>query len=74
MGARIAAGLKDDDWAQSWLFINAEHSGSDTWNGVAMDQNGYWWIEARSAWSRSFDKVPFVSGDKYNLVGPAKIP
>jgi hypothetical protein len=74
MGARIAAGLKDDEWAQSWLFINAEHSGSDTWNGVAMDQNGYWWIEARSAWSRSFDKVPFISGDKYNLVGPAKIP
>jgi hypothetical protein len=74
MGDKIAAGLKDNDWAQARLSINGDHSGSDTWNGVAMDQNGYWWIEKRSKWSRSFDTVPFVSGDKYKLVGPASIP
>jgi hypothetical protein len=74
MGEKIAAGLKDDEWVKTWLSINAEHPGKNTWNAVGMDQRGYWWIEARSAWSRSFDFVPFISGSTYKILGPAPMP
>jgi hypothetical protein len=71
MGEKIAAGLKEDEWVQAWLKINGDHPGKNTWNAVGMDHNGYWWIEGRSAWSQSFDTVPFISGDKYRIKGPA---
>jgi hypothetical protein len=71
MGEKISAGLKDDAWVKTWLLLNAEHSGKDTWSAVGMDTTGYYWIQARSLWSRSFDKLPFISGDKYKIVGPA---
>jgi hypothetical protein len=60
-------------FVDAWLSINAEHDGKNTWNAVGMDKRGYKWIVERSKWSRSFDTIPFVSGDKYRIVGPVPI-
>jgi hypothetical protein len=67
MGEAIARGLADDKWSEAWLGLN-------TPGAVAMDGQGYWWIEERSTWSRSKDfPIPFKSGPKYKIVGPAVI-
>jgi hypothetical protein len=73
MGKRIAAGLKDDEWAQAWLTVNGDHPGKDTWNAVAMDSKGYWWIEPWSVPSRMADGVKILTKKNFVIVGPAPI-
>ncbi len=73
MGKRIAAGLKDDEWAQAWLTINGDHPGQNTWNAVAMDSKGYWWIEPWSVPSRMADGVKIITKKNYVIVGPVPI-
>jgi hypothetical protein len=74
LGKVMSKGLADGAaFVDAWLKINAEHDGKNTWNAVGMDRRGYKWIVERSAWSRSFDTVPFISGDGYKIVGPVPI-
>ena len=74
LGKIMSKGLPDGAaLVDAWLSINAEHSGKHAWNAVGMDGRGYKWIVERSAWSRSFDTIPFISGDKYRIVGPVPI-
>jgi hypothetical protein len=68
MGKRIAAGLNKDQWVQVWLDINGDHDGKNTWNAVAMDDRGYWWIERRDRLRRGWWKGPW-----YTIEGPAGI-
>ena len=70
MGRRLTDGVVLVD---VWSAINAKHDGKNTWNAVGMDKRGYRWIVERSAWSRSFDTIPFISGDGYKIVGPVPI-
>ena len=79
MGAKIAGGLRDDEWAQAWLTVNGDHPGRNTWNAVAMDSKGYWWIEPWST-SKMLDSVlggvktrNYVIGKSYVIVGPVPI-
>jgi len=73
MGAKIAGGLRDDEWAQAWLTVNGDHPGQNTWNAVAMDSKGYWWIEPWSVISRMADGVKIITKKNYKIVGPAPI-
>jgi len=74
LGKAMSKGLADGAaFVDAWLAINAEHDGKNTWNAVGMDKRGYKWIVERSAWSRSFDTFPFISGDGYKIVGPVPI-
>jgi len=74
LGAMMGRGITDGAaFVDAWLAINAEHDGKNTWNAVGMDKRGYKWIVARSAWSRSFDTIPFISGDGYKILGPVPI-
>lgn len=73
MGAKIAGGLRDDEWAQAWLTVNGDHPGQNTWNAVAMDSKGYWWIEPWSVMSRMADGVKIITKKNYKIVGPAFI-
>ena len=74
LGKVMSKGIADGAaFVDAWLAINAKHDGKNTWNAVGMDRRGYKWIVARSAWSRSFDAFPFISGDGYKIVGPVPI-
>ncbi len=44
LGTRIAAGKAGHDLVVEWLSINGIRK---CWNAVAMDSQGYWWIEPR---------------------------
>jgi len=72
MGAKLAAGLKDDQLVRTWLDINARQSGKHTWNAVGMDQRGYSWIHERTWDEEIWDFFPGL-GDKYEIRGPAVI-
>jgi hypothetical protein len=72
MGKKIAAGLKDDAWVKTWLNINGDHPGKNTWNAVGIDEKGYWWIHDRTAWEQSFDTFPGF-GAGWEIKGPAPI-
>jgi hypothetical protein len=73
MGAKIAGGLRDDEWAQAWLTVNGDHPGQNTWNAVAMDSKGYWWIEPWSVMSRATDGLKILIKKNYVIVGPVPI-
>jgi hypothetical protein len=76
MGTKLAAGLNDDELVPTWLKINGDQPGKNTWNAVGIDAKGYWWIEEKSMWERSKDwpvRFPWRSGDKYDIIGPATI-
>jgi hypothetical protein len=65
IGQAMAKGLSNDQWAQVWLRNNIA-------GAVAMDRNGYWWVEERSLFRRSRDFLPLYH-DKYDIKGPATI-
>ena len=74
MAQRIKSGLSGDQYADAWMDINAAHSGKNTWNAVAMDRRGYFWIEAKNPifTDKEFYTKPF-GGHKPVIQGPATI-
>src|SRR6202000_2568651 len=70
MGAKIAAGLKADDWGREWLTGNGDHPGKNTWNAVGMDSRGFWWIEPRTKLRRMLHGWDIFYKANYAIVGP----
>lgn len=49
LAERFASGLSGNQFVDTWLAINAKHDGENTWNAVAMEARGYFWIEAQKS-------------------------
>ena len=72
---KVGSGLTFGDWVETWLDLNLNHDGTDTWNAVGMDQRGYSWIRP---WAK-FGEVHWPSrktvfGPKADIEGPVLIP
>lgn len=74
MAERLAGGLSGNQFVDTWLAINANHDGKNTWNAVGMDARGYFWIKAEKPDFRDkeFYTKPF-GGNKPVITGPALI-
>ena len=70
---RLASGISGDQHADAWMDINAAHSGKNTWNAVAMDRRGYFWIEAKRPNATDKEFYTTVFGHKPVIKGPASI-
>jgi hypothetical protein len=67
MGAALKAGVKANLWVPTWIEINAENPGKNTWNAVGIDPKGYWCIEKRGILEKGFGPPKKLLKD-YNVM------
>jgi hypothetical protein len=54
IGAKLKASVNENRWVSTWIEINAENPGKNTWNAVGIDPKGYWSIEKRGIIEKTF--------------------